>query len=50
MVRLKVEPPHESFTYAGYTVGREWTPVPEHAAAGILSATATAGVTITQES
>lgn len=48
-VRLKTEPPHESFHFGGTSVGSEWTVVPEHLAPGILQAAADAGVTLTQQ-
>lgn len=49
-VRMKVEPPHVLFSYAGVDVLPEWTPVHRSLASGVLSAAAgTPGVTVTQE-
>jgi hypothetical protein len=49
-VRLKVEPPHESFGYGGVVVGTQWTAVHSSLVPGVLSAAAAAaGVTVTQE-
>jgi len=49
-VKLKVEPPHTSFSYGGVEVGKEWTPVHVTLAPGVLSsASQTPGVTVTQE-
>jgi hypothetical protein len=48
-VQMKVEPPHESFTYGGVTVGNEFTSVPALLAGPVLESAGEAGVTITQE-
>lgn len=49
-VRLKVEPPHQSFSYGGVDVGSDWTPVHATLAQAVLRAAAeTPGVTVTQE-
>jgi hypothetical protein len=48
-VKLKVGPPHAGFDYGGVEVGPEWTAVHSTLVAGVLSAAAGAGVTITQE-
>jgi hypothetical protein len=48
-IRLKVEEPHESLTYGGVTVGREFSEVPAHIAAQFTQAAAEAGVTVTQQ-
>jgi hypothetical protein len=45
-VRVRVLPPHDTFTLAGVTVGPDFTPVPAGALTGLLSAAADAGVTI----
>lgn len=45
-VRVRVMPPHDSFTLGAVTVGRDFTPVPAGALTGLLSAAADAGVTI----
>jgi hypothetical protein len=45
-VRVRVMPPHDSFTLAGVTVGPDFTPVPAGALTGLMSAAADAGVTI----
>lgn len=45
-VRLRVMPPHDSFTVAGFTVGRDPTEVPVSASPRLMSAAADAGVTI----
>jgi hypothetical protein len=45
-VRLKVMPPHDSFTVGGFTVGRDPVPVPASATERLMSAAADAGVTI----
>jgi len=47
--RLKVEGPHEAFTFGGTWVGNDWSPVPVHLVAGVMQAASEAGVTITQE-
>lgn len=49
-MRLKVEPPHESFEFGGIKVGSEFTEVSERAGVAIMNAAVPAGVTITQES
>jgi hypothetical protein len=49
MVRMKVEPPHQSVTHGGVTVTNEYTEVPAWFASAIASGAETAGVTITQE-
>ena len=46
---LKVEPPHQSFTFGGVTVASEYTSVPASMAAAVTGAAAEAGVKITQE-
>jgi hypothetical protein len=48
-VRMKVEPPHESMTHAGLTIGSDFTSVPSHLAPVMSEAAAVAGVTLTQE-
>jgi hypothetical protein len=45
-VRLRVMPPHDSFTFAGHTVGKDPTAVPVGAVARLLGQAADAGVTI----
>lgn len=45
-VRVRVAPPHDSFSVGGVTVGPDFTPVPAGALAGLLGAAADAGVTI----
>jgi hypothetical protein len=45
-VRLKVMPPHDSFTVGGFTVGKDPAPVPAGATERLMSAAADAGVTI----
>lgn len=49
-LRLKVVGDHESMTFGGLTIGREYTDVPPHMAGDITEAAALAGVEITQES
>lgn len=49
-VNLKVEPPHESMTFGGYTVTDEFRPFSEQAYSAIMTAASDAGVTITRES
>lgn len=48
-VRLKVEGPHDSVTVNGVTVGREFTEVPAHVVADLLTGAESAGVKITQD-
>lgn len=45
-VRVRVMPPHDSFTVAGLTVGADFTPVPAGALTGLMSAAGDAGVTL----
>jgi len=45
-VRLRVKPPHDSFTVAGVTVGSAPTSVPARAVARLTGAAAKAGVTL----
>lgn len=45
-VRVRVMPPHDTFTLAAVTVGRDFTPVPAGALTGLMSAAADAGVTL----
>lgn len=49
VVRLKVSPPHLSFSYGGVDVGDEWTVVHSSLAPGVLRAADEADVTVTQE-
>jgi hypothetical protein len=49
-LRLKVEGDHESMTFGGVTIGRDYTDVPPSMAGDITEAAALAGVKITQES
>lgn len=44
--KVRVEPPHDSFSVGGVTVGRDFTLVPAGALAGLLGAAEAAGVTI----
>jgi hypothetical protein len=48
-VRLKVTSGHESVSYGGLTVGKDFTDVPEHLVAGLTEGAAVAGVEITQD-
>ena len=43
-VRVRVARPHDSFTVAGVTVGRDFTPVPAGALARLTAAAGAAGV------
>jgi hypothetical protein len=45
-VRVRVMPPHDSFTVGGVTVGEDPTPVPAHALSQLMTAATDAGVTI----
>ena len=45
-VRLKVTGPHDSFTVAGFSVGRDPTPVPAGAVPQLMTAAGDAGVTL----
>ena len=45
-VRLRVKPPHSSFTVAGFTVGTDPTSVPARAVPQLTGAAAAAGVTL----
>ncbi len=45
-VRVRVAPPHDSFTVGGVSVGRDFTPVPAGALAQLSAAAADAGVTL----
>lgn len=45
-VRVRVAPPHDSFTLGGVTVGPDFTPVPAGALTRMMSAAADAGVTL----
>jgi hypothetical protein len=49
-LRLKVEGAHESMTFGGLTIGREFTDIPPSMQGDITEAAALAGVKITQES
>jgi hypothetical protein len=49
-IRLKVTGDHESMTFGGVTIGREFTAIPPSMVGGITEAAALAGVEITQES
>lgn len=49
-LRLKVVGEHESMTFGGVTIGREYTDVPPSMQGDITEAAALAGVKITQES
>lgn len=49
-LRLRVEGEHESMTFGGLTIGREYTDVPPSMQGDITEAAALAGVKITQES
>lgn len=44
--RVRVMPPHDTFTFAGVTVGPDFTPVPAGALTGLMSAANDAGVTL----
>jgi hypothetical protein len=48
-VQMKVEPPHESISYGGLTVGTEFTTVPAILVAAVTTAAEEAGVTITTQ-
>jgi hypothetical protein len=48
-VRLRVMKPHDSFTVAGVTVGKDPTSVPSWAVTRLMSAAAGAGVALTVE-
>lgn len=48
-VRMKVEPPHESFSHANVTVRSDFAPVPAQLVPALMTAAADAGVTLTQE-
>jgi hypothetical protein len=48
-VRLRVTSGHQSVSYGGVTVGRDYTEVPEHAVAGLIEGAANAGVDIEQD-
>jgi class 3 adenylate cyclase len=48
-VTLSVQPPHESFTYGGVTVGTDPTEVPASAVPGLMQSASEAGVTLTEE-
>lgn len=45
-VRVRVRPPHDTFTLGGVTVGPGFTPVPAGALTGLMSAAGDAGVTL----
>lgn len=45
-VRLRVTEPHDSFTVAGVTVGKDPTPVPAGAVPQLMTAAGEAGVTL----
>jgi len=45
-VRLRVTAPHDSFTVAGVTVGRDPVPVPAGAVPQLMTAAGDAGVTL----
>jgi len=45
-IRLKVMPPHDTFTVGGFTIGRDPVPVPAAATERLMSAAADSGVTI----
>lgn len=46
LAKVRVMPPHDSFSSGGVTVGRDFTLVPAGALAALLGAAADAGVTI----
>lgn len=48
-VRLRVNSDHESVTYGGFTIGRDYTEVPQHLVAGLTEGAANAGVDIEQD-
>lgn len=48
-VRLRVTSGHESVSYGGVTVGKDFTEVPEHLVAGLTEGAANAGVDIEQD-
>lgn len=48
-VQLKVEPPHEAFSYGGSWVTREWSNIHKHHVAAVMQAASDAGVQITQK-
>lgn len=45
-VRVRVRPPHDSFTVGGVTVGPDFTPVPVGALTRLMAAADDAGVTL----
>ena len=45
-IRLRVMPPHDSFTRGAVTVGRDFTPVPAGAVPELTAAADDAGVTL----
>jgi len=45
-VRVRVLPPHDSFTLGSVTVGEDLTAVPVHALSQLMSAAGDAGVTL----
>lgn len=45
-VKVRVMPPHDSFTRGGVTVGRDFTPVPAGLLPELISAADGAGVTL----
>jgi hypothetical protein len=47
--KLKVEEPHESFSFGAAWVGPDWTSVGDHLVPGVMQAAREAGVTITQQ-
>jgi hypothetical protein len=49
-VRLRVTGPHDSFTVAGVTVGKDPTPVPAGAVPQLMTAAGDAGVTLEEAS
>jgi hypothetical protein len=49
LVRMRVEEPHDSLSFGGFTLGRDYQTVPSHLAGSLQSAAAEAGVNLTQE-
>jgi len=49
MVRLKVGPPHETFSYGGHYIGSEFTQVNALLVPGLTQAAHDAGVTLIEE-
>lgn len=49
MVEVKIEPPHIEMQFGGFTIGNDWTAVPESALTPLAVAAADSGVTLTQK-